>query len=424
MVCLGASFSALPWSNQTATCTQTAQVTLPTTEWNATFGLGYYNTAYQIIQTQDGGYAVAGMYGPQGSRLNSAVAKYDANGNLLWNNSYDMRFFNIPTTGLLQTDDGGYAIVGNRDIDVTLAFIRTDSEGKTLWNQTYPSINCIANGLTQAPDGGYLISGGRGDGKGVFVKIDAIGKMQWSKTYEINGFPRAVQTDDGNYVTLGSGHLIKIDTYGNILWNKSLPAPVLPSDPEYYRYSINYIEEMIKTTDGGYVLLARAVNEDKNGTETRLPLIIKTDSSGTIEWNKTYGESRKIWPTSIVQTVDGGYAFAGTSSSDMILVKTDKNGNMLWNQTFDNNQNDEAAFSVIQTIDGGFALAGKTKNPQNYSSGYFYIVKTTADTSTTITGDNLLLPVAIPGVVLGVLAIVGILLIVLKRKHRTTSKMV
>jgi len=419
LVCLGASFSALTWSNQTVTCTQTAQVTLPTIEWNATFGLGYYNAAYQIIQTQDGGYAVSGMYGSQGSRLNCALAKYDANGNLLWNHSYDMRFFNIPTTGLLQTDDGGYAIVGNRDIEVTLAFIKTDSEGIPLWNKTYPGINCIAWGLIQAHDGGYLISGGQGDGKGVFVKIDASGKIQWSKTYEMNGFHRAVQADDGNYVTLGAGRLIKIDTAGNILWNKSIPA-VLPNDPEHYLYSINYVEEMIKATDGGYVLLARAVNEDKNRTETRLPLIIKTDATGTIEWNKTYGKTGEIWPYSIIQTDDGGYAFAGTTSSDMILIKTDKNGNELWNQTFDNNQNDEVAFSVIQTSDGGFAIAGKTKDPQVYSSGYFYIVKTNSGALIAQT-DDLLPPVAIAGVVIVVLVIVGILFIGLKRKQNNIN---
>jgi hypothetical protein len=417
LACLCGSLSLLGWSTQAAAPTNRLQ-----TVWNATFGLGYYNTAYQIIQTQDGGYLVAGMYGPQGNYLNAAIVKFDAEGKYLWNQSYDMRFFNYPIRGLLQTRDNGYALVGNTAEDATLKIIKTDSEGKTIWSKTYPRINCIAWGLTQTREGGYLITGGRGDGKGVLVKADALGEMQWSKTLEVSGIHDTLQADDDNYVTAGGSHILKIDRSGNVLWDKKFPA-LLPSDPEQNRSSVNNIEGIIKTNDGGYALLGRAIGLKSNWTETMVAEIIKTDSTGTPQWNKTYSASGQFWPYALIQTSEGGYAFAGTTLNDMILIKTDQNGNQLWNQTFDNNQNDEIAFSMIQTSDGGFALAGKTREVQVYSSGYFYIIKTTSDTAYTTlpaeTDNNSSLLLEVLVTIIAVIAVAGAVVVVVKRKHRT-----
>jgi hypothetical protein len=365
------------------------------------------------------------MYGPQGSYLNATIAKFDGEGKYLWNQSYDMRFFNYPIRGLLETRENGYALVGNiADQYATLKIIKTDSEGKTIWSKTYPRINCIAWGLTQTREGGYLITGGRGDGKGVLVKTDASGEMQWSKTLEVSGIHDTVQADDDNYVTAGGSYILKIDKSGNVLWDKQF-APLLPSDPEQHRSSINNIEAIIKTQDGGYALLGRAISLKNNWTESMVAEIIKTDSTGTTQWNKTYNAYGELWPYALIQTTEGDYVFTGAASNDMILIGTDETGNTIWNQTFDNNKNDEIAFSVIQTSDGGFALAGKTKDPQIHNCGYFYIVKTNSDALTPQTDDHILPSVAIAGAVIAVvLVIIGILLIALKRKHRTTSTMV
>ncbi len=115
---------------QTATYAQTSTPSnsAPSLEWNVTFGLSYYNKACEIIQTQDGGYAVTGTCGPMGGTPNVALVKLDAGGNLLWNQTYDLTFTNYPlTTALVQTDDGGFTIVGNHNKDMVL--IKTDSEG-------------------------------------------------------------------------------------------------------------------------------------------------------------------------------------------------------------------------------------------------------------------------------------------------------
>ena len=68
--------------------------------------------------------------------------------------------------------------------------------------------------------------------------------------------------------------------------------------------------------------------------------MVKTDSAGTMQWNKTYGGTGNDLGNSIVQTTDGGYAIAGYTNSvgaggnDVYLVKTDSHGNMQWNKTY------------------------------------------------------------------------------------------
>jgi predicted secreted protein len=67
----------------------------------------------------------------------------------------------------------------------------------------------------------------------------------------------------------------------------------------------------------------------------------------------------------MVQTSDGGYALAGFTYSfgagdaDYWLVKTDSAGNEQWNRTYGGANYDEARF-FIQTSDDGYTLSGRT----------------------------------------------------------------
>jgi hypothetical protein len=105
------------------------------------------------------------------------------------------------------------------------------------------------------------------------------------------------------------------------------------------------------------------------------------------EWTQTYGGTSGDWCFSVIQTVDGGYALAGRTDSfgaagSFWLVKTDSSGNMLWNQTYGGASSD-AALCVVQTGDGGYALVGST---DSFGAGWtdFWLVKVAPDT---IPGD-------------------------------------
>jgi hypothetical protein len=93
-------------------------------------------------------------------------------------------------------------------------------------------------------------------------------------------------------------------------------------------------------------------------------LVGKTESTGNVQWNQTYGTEYYERALALTQTVDGGYAVVGEAydvGENALFVKTDCTGNLVWNQTY--SVGTVKRFTdVIQTIDEGYVLVGST-NP-------------------------------------------------------------
>jgi hypothetical protein len=269
---------------------------------------------------------------------------------------------------VIETSDGGYLISNS--------LTKTDASGNVQWNKTYGGSSVV-----QTSDGGYLVAG---SSVGGLVKTDESGNIQWSKNY--NGFFEgercAVQTYDGGYAAKGyensidgrsMAYLVKTDGSGNMQWNKT------------YGLANSYVigESVVQTSDKGYAIVGY-----KSGGPTNDNIyVVKTDASGNLLWNETFGETHPSRGYSIVQTLDQGLVIAGYIrvagiNADFYLIKMDSSGNMLWNKTFGriagDFASDDSARSLVQTIDGGFAIAGFTSTYRGYYDTV-YLVKTDSD---------------------------------------------
>jgi hypothetical protein len=116
------------------------------------------------------------------------------------------------------------------------------------------------------------------------------------------------------------------------------------------------------TTDGGYVVAGLT---DSFGAGNWDYWALKLDASGNVQWQKTYGGASNDRGLSIQQTTDGGFVIAGGTYSfgagdwDFWVLKLDTSGNVAWQKTY-GGTNEDIAFFLKQTSDGGYVVAGHT----------------------------------------------------------------
>jgi Secretion system C-terminal sorting domain len=145
----------------------------------------------------------------------------------------------------------------------------------------------------------------------------------------------------------------------------------------YGGINIDQAYSIQETKDTGFVI-AGFTNSFGNGGYDLY--VIKTNRYGDTIWTRTYGGSNWDFAYSIAETADNGFIVTGGTYSfgkgyeDIYLLKLNSIGDTLWTKTFGGAKDDEAR-SIIQTLDGGYILTGYTKSFKDINGSY-YTIKT------------------------------------------------
>jgi type II secretory pathway pseudopilin PulG len=289
--------------------------------------------AKSVAQTSDLGFVVTGY---TGSLL--FIAKFDSNGNLSWAKTANGA---TQTRGnaIIQTSDGGYAVAGDY-YDSTVArslslLSKFDSTGTLSWTKTYQSTSIVNNyalAIAQKSDGSFVITGE--DDVGAYVSsISSTGTVNWTKvwtessSYMAEGNSVVVNSDGslniaGSYWISGLDcdgsyeFLQKFDATGNILWTKATGGA-------------STTRNMILNSDGSYVTSGTISYCYNNYSKTYLN---KYDSSGNVVWSKYFGDEINYYINygGVSAATDGGYHYSvfDSTNSRSLVIKLNSTGDI------------------------------------------------------------------------------------------------
>ena len=393
----------------------------PVVQWQNTINTTVSAVFSSCIQTSDGGFLVGGKayFGIEGDKTVEGYGNYDywiiklsTTGAIEWQNCYGGSYIE-ELYEIVATPDGGFILVGSSSSGISGVktsisqgsldywVVKIDASGNILWQKDVGgSLNDELRSVRLTPDGGYLLGGtsmspASGDkSENAFfltndfwvVKLDSASNVEWEKT--IGGADQELLSDiqvltDGNCMLVGqsasgiSGNktvkkygsydywLVKINPAdGALLWQKTYGGSLGDTYPK-----------MALTSDGGFIISGSS-ESNTTGVKTENCFgdddywVIKCNSAGNIQWQKTIGGSMWDYAYSIAVAADNGFLIGGysispvsglksesSSQDDYWVVKLDQFGNIDWQNTLGGSGPDQCR-KVLSTLDGGYFYGG------------------------------------------------------------------
>lgn len=248
-------------------------------------------------------------------------------------------------------------------------------------------------------------------------KMDENASMEWERSFGGDGMDMLISlayTAEGGFVLAGNSTSLKSNFKKETnrgqedIWVIKLR----PDGEEEWQKTIggsgkDVVSKIIQTPDRGFIIggssSSLGVIEGNAKVEKRSPnyghldyWLIKLNSNGIIEWERTYGGKYKDQLESLSLTNDNGYIVGGYSNSptseiksenpigiggDYWILKLDEKGNIEWQKTI-GGDGDDHLHQIIQTKDNGYVVGGSSssqyegyKTQANRNGIDFWVIK-------------------------------------------------
>jgi len=195
-------------------------------------------------------------------------------------------------------------------------------------------------------------------------KVSEVKSLSWSKTYGdsmSDGAATIVPIEGGGFFVAGY-------TFGQTAGMSDIRALWLNMEGEPMQDVViggtgsEYAFEACQDQNNNLVIAGYTTT---GGNGMKDFLVVNIQQSGTINWQKCYGGSKNDVARSICLTNDGnllvcGYTQSfGTGEDDVFLIKTNLSGNLIWQKTF-GGVSSETGHKVLQLSDDNYLILGST----------------------------------------------------------------
>jgi len=309
--------------------------------------------------------------------------------NTLWTKTFGGQW-DDGAHSITKTNDRGYVITGFKSTQYIndLFIMKLDNLGNQIWVNTIGgALNDRGLCIAKTTDGGFIICGITESSPQLFyallLKVDSSGNILWQKIFNLGDdtrFHSVQQTSDGGYIVagqawLGSQYTGSYDMY--IVKTNST------GDIEWYRtfeYNDNFAPgadialSVKQLPDNGFII--GGITQGAVWSS----YLIRTDANGNPIWSKVYDTLTVTSCRDVIITSDNSFLLVGEKYSfdtdtDVLIMKVDSNGNLIWQKVY-GGVNTDRANSVRQMPDGGFVITGQTGS---FGAGQFdvYVLRTT-----------------------------------------------
>lgn len=367
-----------PRSNQASARPQSVDAPSTITPiWWRTWGGSEGDYAGSITVGGTSLYVVGRTQSYDANWADALVLKYDLNGNLLWNRTWNggdhsqNHADSIALDGTSLYAAGGtdsFDSNGNDYSEDDALLLKYDTNGNLLWYKTWGGsgnevATSIVVGSTNIYIAGYTESFGAGKNDAFLLKYTLNGDLGWYKTWGGSNDDKAssLKLDGTNIYVCGftesygaggsDAFIQKYDQDGNQIWYKTWGG----SDYDGASSLAVSNAKIYITGTTGYTESAGAGLPDV--------FLQEYDSDGNLLWTKTWGGSDHDYATSMA--IDNTHIYItgltysyGAGRFDSFILKFDLNGDLIWDRTWGGEESDEASSLAIDT--SNIYMAGRT----------------------------------------------------------------
>jgi len=355
--------------------------------WTRSYGGPGEDAAWDLRPTSDGGAVVAGSTDSFGAGgMDAWVLRLDEAGYFLWEKTFggpqDDAAFQVR-----ETADQGFLVAGSTAIagDAGRPWLaRLNAAGAVVWQREFDGLSDGRPvGVDETAGGGILFGWGAA-AQGLWVLwLDGAGAILSQKEYTLleDETPMFLHaTLDGGFFAVGSADeaagvgtfpwMLKADSSGDVEWMKRI-VNLSPFKESAWR--------SIETTDDGLLVSGHVTDMDRHIWAMKLNL------AGNIRWQAYFPGNGDTGPHGLAEAPNGDYVLAGATDpaggnpADLWILRVTQFGEVRWQRTYIGPA-DEAGAAVGVLDDGGFLVAGST---QSWSVGGMdaWVLKTTDEGS-------------------------------------------